>query len=72
MSHYVLRMTVTVRLRGEKQMLVHANAQYKLYSVVEPEPYQKLFASIEKAMFLTAHQLVVKFEISSIRQYQVM
>lgn len=53
---YALRMTITVRPRGETQLLVRANAQYNVQPVTDPEPYQQFFASLEKAMFLTAHQ----------------
>lgn len=56
LKHYALRMTVTVRPRGETQMLVRANAQYNVQPVTDPEPYQQFFISLEKAMFLTAHQ----------------
>jgi predicted RNA-binding protein with EMAP domain len=54
---YALRMTVTVRPRGETQLLVRVNAQYNLKPVTDPEPYQKFFVSLEKGMFLTAHQV---------------
>lgn len=57
LDRYALRMTVSVRERGETQMLVRANAQYELMAVENPEPYQHFFASLEKAMFLTAHQV---------------
>jgi len=57
LSGYQLRMTVTVRPRGEKQLLVRANAQYQNKAVEEPKPYQDFFVSLEKAMFLTAHQV---------------
>ena len=56
LSYYSLRMTVTVRPRGETQMLVRANAQYNVTPITDPEPYQQFFTSLEKAMFLTAHQ----------------
>lgn len=56
LKHYALRMTVTVRPRGETQLLVRANAQYNIKPVTDPEPYQQFFTSLEKAMFLTAHQ----------------
>ena len=56
LKNYALRMTVTVRPRGETQLLVRANAQYNVRPVTDPEPYQQFFASLEKAMFLTAHQ----------------
>ena len=51
---YQLRMTVSVRPRGEEQLLVRANAQYNIYPVEDPEPYQQFFAALEKSMFLTA------------------
>lgn len=54
---YALRITVTVRPRGETQLLVRANAQYDIEPVTDPELYQQFFASLEKAMFLTAHQV---------------
>lgn len=54
---YSLRLTVTVRPRGETQTLIRANAQYNIQAVEEAEPYQQFFASLEKAMFLTAHSV---------------
>ena len=54
---YQLRMTVTVRPREKKQTLVRANAQYNIYPVTEPEPYQQFFTALEKAMFLPAQQV---------------
>ena len=56
LDYYALRMTVTVRPRGETQMLVRANAQYNVIPVTDSEPYQQFFTSLEKAMFLTAHK----------------
>jgi hypothetical protein len=52
---YALRMSVNVAPKGETQMRVRANAQYNIYPVEDPEPYQQFFESLEKAMFLTAH-----------------
>ena len=52
---YQLRTTVTVRPRGETQIMVRANAQYQLTAVEDPEPYQQFFAALERAIFLTAH-----------------
>jgi hypothetical protein len=52
-----LRITVTVRPRGEKQLMVRANAEYQRGPVTEPKPYQNFFNSLEKAMFLEAHQV---------------
>lgn len=57
MDRYALRVTVSVRPRGEKQLLVRANCQYENAPVVDPEPYQQFFSSLEKAMFLAAHQV---------------
>jgi hypothetical protein len=52
-----LMVTVTVRPKGEKQLLVRANAEYQRGPVTEPKPYQNFFNSLEKAMFLEAHQV---------------
>lgn len=57
LDRYALRMTVSVRPRGQTQTLVRANAQYQLRAVEDPEPYQQFYAALEKAMFLTAHQV---------------
>ena len=54
---YQLHITVTVRPRGETQMLVRANAQYNITAVEDPEPYQQFFAALGRAMFLTAHEV---------------
>lgn len=54
---YSLRMTVTLRPRGKKQTLVRANAQYNVTAVEDSEPYQQFFTALEKAMFLTAHEV---------------
>lgn len=54
---YALRMTVTVRPRGNTQLLVRASGQYNVQAVVAPEPYQNFFAALEKSIFLTAHQV---------------
>ena len=57
LNNYQLRMTVTVRDRGATQMLVRANAQFNITAVEDPKPYQQFFEALEKAMFLTAHQV---------------
>ena len=54
---YLLRMTVTVRPRGDHQLLVRANANFQQQSVEEPGPYQQFFNALEKAMFLTAQDV---------------
>ena len=53
----VVSMTVIVRPRGEKQLLVRANAQYGIKSVEDAATYQDFFAALEKAIFLTAQQV---------------
>jgi hypothetical protein len=50
-------MTVTVRSRGEKQLLVRANAQVGIKSIDDAATYQDFFTALEKAMFLTAQQV---------------
>jgi hypothetical protein len=57
LSGYVLRITVSVRPRGESQVLVRANAQYNIQAVEDPEPYQRFFDALAQSMFLAAHQL---------------
>jgi len=57
LSGYQLRVTVTVRPRGSSQMLVRANAQQGERAVEDPKPYQDFFVALEKAMFLTAHEV---------------
>ncbi len=52
-----MRITVTVSPRGAGQMAVRANAQQQMTPVEDPEAYQRFFAALEKAMFLTAHQV---------------
>ncbi len=54
LNRYALRMTVTVRRRGEKQLLVRANAQFGIEPVYDPVPYQNFFNSLKKALFLEA------------------
>jgi hypothetical protein len=54
---YALRMSVTVRARNAKQMLVRSNAQFGEEAVLEPAPYQSFFTSLSKAMFLTAQNV---------------
>ncbi|MGE4350686.1 MAG: hypothetical protein AB7E52_00685 [Bdellovibrionales bacterium] len=57
LNGYAMRMTVSVRDKGKTQLIVRANAQYNLEAIEEPQPYQQFFAALEKAMFLTAHQV---------------
>lgn len=48
------RMTVSVRPRGEGQMLVRATAQYGLRPIEDPVQYQSFFNSLGKSLFLEA------------------
>ncbi|MEW5737153.1 MAG: hypothetical protein AB1921_20080 [Thermodesulfobacteriota bacterium] len=57
LSGYQLRMTVSVRPRGQSQLVVRANAQYNLKPVEDPEPYQQFFEALQKAMFLEAQSV---------------
>ncbi|MDE2680457.1 MAG: hypothetical protein OSB29_03730 [Verrucomicrobiota bacterium] len=57
LSGFQVLMTVTVRPYGEAQVLVRANARYRLEAVVDPKPYQDFFTSLSKAMFLEANQV---------------
>ena len=52
-----MRITVSVRPRGETQMLVRANFQIERKPVQDPLPYQRFFAALSKALFLEAHQV---------------
>ena len=57
LSGYQLRVTVTVRPRGSSQMIVRTNARVDDHDVVDPKPYHDFFTALEKAMFLTAHEV---------------
>lgn len=57
LNKYQLRITVSVRPRGETQTLIRANAQYELLAVEDPQPYQQFFAALDKSMFLTGQQI---------------
>lgn len=65
---YQLRMTVSIRPRGDTQMIVRANSQYDQKiapaydhygpeTLENPEPYQQFFAALSKALFLEAQQV---------------
>ena len=48
----LVRLTVTVRTRNEKQSVVRVSTQFYLRGVEDPEPYQKFFSILEKSLFL--------------------
>lgn len=52
-----LRMTVTVRPRDERQMLVRANAEFNNKPVEDPKAYQNFFAALGKSIFLAAAEV---------------
>ncbi|WP_319760343.1 hypothetical protein [Maridesulfovibrio sp.] len=54
LEKYDLRMTVSVRPKSAEQLSVRANAQYNIYPVTDPEPYQRFFDALSKSLFLTA------------------
>lgn len=48
----LVRFTVTVRPRGDTQLVVRASAQFYLRAVEDPLPYQRFFRTLEQAVFL--------------------
>jgi len=46
----LVRLTVTVRARNEKQLLVRASAQFYLQPVEDPASYQAFFQTLERSM----------------------
>ena len=54
---YALRMTVSIRKYGDKQVIVRASGQYEVQPVEDAEFYQRFFDAYSKSMFLEAHQV---------------
>jgi hypothetical protein len=50
-----VKITVSVRPKGNDRMLVRANAQFNITPIEDPKQYQNFFVSLEKSLFLTAH-----------------
>ena len=57
LDDYWLRVTATVRPRGETRTLVRVNAAGHNGPITNPMMYQDFFAALEKAMFLSAQQV---------------
>jgi hypothetical protein len=55
LDRHQIKITVSVRPKGKKQMVVRANAQFNVHPVEDPVQYQNFFVSLEKSLFLTAH-----------------
>lgn len=57
LREYKIRMTVTVRERGARRLAVRANASFNEKPIDDPRAYQDFFAALDKAMFLTLHEV---------------
>lgn len=55
MQGYQIKITVSVRPKGNDRMLVRANAQFNITPVDDPKQYQDFFSSLEKSLFLAAN-----------------
>ena len=54
---YSMRMTVSVRQRGNREIIVRANAQFNDRPVLDPQPYQSFFVALERSIFLRSHSV---------------
>jgi hypothetical protein len=54
---YQVKITVSVRPKGNDRMLVRANAQFNIEPIDDPRQYQDFFTSLEKSLFLAAHEV---------------
>ena len=57
LREYKIRMTVTVRERGAERLAVRANASFNERPIDDPRAYQDFFGVLDKAMFLTLHDV---------------
>lgn len=57
LQNYEIRMTVTVREREDQRMTVRANARFNQNPIEDAGAYQDFFSALDKAMFLTLHQV---------------
>lgn len=53
----LVRLTVTVRTRGQSQLVVRASSQFYLRAVETPEPYQQFFRTLEQSLFVQGQML---------------
>jgi hypothetical protein len=57
LQDYQIRITVTVREREQDRLAVRANARLNENPLEEAAAYTDFFAALDKAMFLTMHQV---------------
>lgn len=57
LQDYEIRMTVIVREREGNRLSVRANARFNEQPIEDPQSYQDFFAALDKAMFLTLHEV---------------
>lgn len=57
LQDYEIRMSVTVRERSAGRLAVRANARYNKNQIEDPRAYQDFFTVLDKAMFLTLHEV---------------
>ena len=57
LSAYTMRITVTVREKGDHQIAVRANARIDEETVDDPKTYQDFFVALDKAMFLVLQKV---------------
>ena len=57
LDEYQLRVTVTVRDRNDSQLAVRANARVDDRLIDDPATYQDFFTVLDKAIFLTRHNV---------------
>ncbi|MGI9261642.1 MAG: hypothetical protein ACR2QR_06390 [Woeseiaceae bacterium] len=57
LQEYQVRMTVTVRERNSERLAIRANASFDESPIEDPQAYQDFFSALDKAMFLTLHDV---------------